>query len=67
MHVDAAAITEAREILARPDVAAVAVWTDGLAHYTWPQATVDNRPSRVLARIARFGIPCDPATLVIVR
>lgn len=35
----------------------VAVWMDAFgATYEWPQATKDNRKSRVLARIERWGI-----------
>lgn len=46
----------------------VAVWMDmDGCHYSWPMATKDNRKSRVLARIARFGISCDPATLKIIK
>lgn len=49
-----------------PKPAAVAHWDDEFGcHYSWAQATKDNRRSRVLARIKRMGIPCDPQTLVI--
>jgi hypothetical protein len=45
---------------------AVAHWEDEWGnHYTWPQGTIDNRRSRVLARIARYDMACDPDTLVI--
>lgn len=50
------------------DVVAVARWSAGDGSgttYSWAQATIDNRRSRVLARIARYGIECDPSTLVI--
>lgn len=48
------------------DVKAIATWLDhDGSDYTWPMATVDNRRSRVLARIVRFNIPCDPTTLTI--
>jgi hypothetical protein len=47
-------------------VYAVATWSDADGNqYRWPQGTRDNRRSRVLARIARYGIECDPTTLVI--
>lgn len=45
---------------------AIVMWSDESGStYTWPQAMVDNRRSRVLARIRRYGIPCDPTTVVI--
>lgn len=44
----------------------VARWEDeGGSTYEWPQGTVDNRRSRVLARIRRYGIPCVEQTLTI--
>lgn len=47
-------------------VYAVATWSDEFGTtYEWPQGTVDNRRARVLARIQRFGMACDPSTLVI--
>jgi hypothetical protein len=50
-------------------IRAIARWSEpeGGSTFEWPQATVDNRRSRVLARIERFGIPCDPETLIIER
>jgi len=37
---------------ANPDVRAVAFWSDKFGTTsTWPQATVDNRPSRVFRRL----------------
>ena len=49
-------------------VHAVAIWSDvSDSVHLWPQAIADNRRSRVLARINRYGIPCDADTLIIVR
>lgn len=49
-----------------PEPLVVAQWDDEFGcHYSWAQAARDNRRSRVLARIKRMGIPCDPQTLVI--
>ena len=49
------------------EVQVYAEWRDpdSATTYSWAQATIDNRRSRVLARIRRYGIPCDEATLVI--
>lgn len=39
------------------DVKDIAVWVgESGSTYTWPQGMKDNRRSRVLARIARYGI-----------
>lgn len=53
---------------AERNVQAVAHWVgESGSTYVWPQATTDNRPSRVLARIRRFGMEePEPGTLVIV-
>lgn len=46
----------------------VARWQDEYGNtYEWPQGLADNRRSRVLARIARYGMGCDPTTLTITR
>ena len=52
-----------------PAVNAVAFWTctDDLSTVIWPMATVDNRRSRVLARIDRIGHDIDTDTLTIIR
>ena len=57
----------ARVFAAEPAVRAVAFWSsaDG-STALWPQATVDNRRSRVLARISNL-LGEQPADLVIVR
>lgn len=63
-----AQIADAREVFdAQPDVRAVAFWSsaDG-STAQWPQATVDNRRSRVLGRIAAL-LGEQPDDLVIVR
>jgi hypothetical protein len=61
-------VADARDIFAaEPATRAVAFWTgpdDGDRH-VWGQATADNRPARVTARIARWDIAFDPTTLVI--
>jgi hypothetical protein len=67
MRVDNTTIDTAREMVGLEGITAVAVWTDGYCQYTWPQTAADNRPARVLARIARYGMPCDPSTLMVVR
>lgn len=47
---------------------AIARWDDEYGcHYAWAQGTKDNRRSRVLARIKRYNIPCDPSTLQIIK
>lgn len=49
-------------------VRAVARWEDQWGNsYEWPQGCVDNRRSRVLARIHRFGIEIDESTLKITK
>jgi hypothetical protein len=49
-------------------MSAIAQWQDrDGCFYSWLQSTVDNRRSRVLARIRRFGIPCDEPTLTITK
>jgi hypothetical protein len=49
-------------------MSAIVQWQDrDGCFYAWRMATVDNRRSRVLARIRRFGIPCDESTLVITK
>lgn len=46
----------------------VARWEDEYGNtYEWPQGLADNRRSRVLARIARRSMACDPRTLTITR
>lgn len=53
-----------------PEVRAVAVWIDedSGSTFTWPQATTDNRRSRVRGRIRRFGMamPKHESHLVVV-
>ena len=62
---DAADLAAVRTIFREePDTRAVAVWDDGDFHL-WGQATVDNRPARVAARI-RTVLGGDPATLVVI-
>lgn len=58
--------TEAAAVFAtQPDVNAVAFWTNGLSTCQWPQATVDNRHDRVLARVRNI-LGLDPTDLVVV-
>lgn len=53
---------------AQPPARAVAEWDDpDGTHYVWPQALVDNRRSRVLRRIERFGMSIEPGSLVVRR
>lgn len=60
-------ITLARNASYGPEVRHVAVWIgESFSTYVWPLATVDNRRSRVLARIERFGME-RPVRLVIFR
>lgn len=50
-----------------PEVRAVAVWVgESGSVYFWPQAMVDNRRSRVLARIARMEGMEQPVRLHII-
>jgi hypothetical protein len=60
MHTDTAA---------QPAPTAFAVWTDSWSgsSYFWPQATADNRPSRVRARIINHGICSEPVGLRVFR
>jgi len=45
---------------------AVAYWEDEYGcTYEWPQGMKDNRRSRVLNRIRRYGMAIDESTLVI--
>ena len=47
-------VTTARTAAYGADVRAVAVWVgESGSTYVWPQGLADNRPARVLARIAR--------------
>ena len=63
-----AQVAEAAEIFAsEPATRTVAFWQgDRGDTYVWGHATVDNRRSRVLARIAWYGDDCLPDTLVLV-
>lgn len=49
-------------------IRAYAVWGDGFGStFVWPQACVDNRRERIIARMERFGMTADLSTLRVFR